>query len=243
MEIYKISKILILDGQQRLTSLYQSLYSQNSVRTKSESNKETERYYFISIDRCLDTNEDRYDSVISVPSDKKIKENFDRDVILDLSSTEKEYLYKVFPLNILFGNDLLKWIIGYMNFYKNNEKAIKQLELFKEKVIDTITSYKLPVITLGKETDREAVCKVFENVNTGGVPLTVFELVTASFATYKHGNKYFNLREDLESCKKIIQGCDETLSTDIFSKIDETLFLTTVTLYTSYMDKINGVSS
>ena len=39
------------------------------------------------------------------------------------------------------------------------------------------------MITLLKETPREAVCKVFENVNTGGVSLTVFELVTASFAT------------------------------------------------------------
>ena len=52
-------------------------------------------------------------------------------------------------------------------------------------------SYQLPVIALGKSTSKEAVCLVFEKVNTGGVPLSVFELVTASFAA-----EGFNLRDD-----------------------------------------------
>ena len=34
----------------------------------------------------------------------------------------------------------------------------------------------------GKRDSQEAVCTVFEKVNTGGVTLSVFELVTASFA-------------------------------------------------------------
>ena len=97
-------------------------------------------------------------------------------------------------------------------------------------MIDTITGYKLPVITLGRETPREAVCKVFENVNTGGVALTVFELVTATFATYE-----FDLRKDWEECKDIIWGKNEPLNTDVMKGVDETAFLMTVTLYTSYL--------
>ncbi len=69
----------------------------------------------------------------------------------------------------------------------------------------------MPVITLDKSTPREAVCKVFENVNTGGVPLTVFELVTATYATNE-----FDLRKDWEKCKKIIRAENETLRTDLF---------------------------
>ena len=47
------------------------------------------------------------------------------------------------------------------------------LDVYKRQdVLNTISGYKLPVITLDKSTPREAVCKVFENVNTGGVPLT-----------------------------------------------------------------------
>ena len=115
--------------------------------------------------------------------------------------------------------------------------AMEIYNRFKSDVIDTITGYKLPVITLDKSTPREAVCKVFENVNTGGVPLTVFELVTASYATQE-----FNLRDDWKKCRAIIRGEGDTLNTDLFYGIDETAFLTTVTLYTSYLKKASGIS-
>ena len=106
---------------------------------------------------------------------------------------------------------------------------MERYKQFRTEVIETITGYKLPVITLGRETPREAVCKVFENVNTGGVALTVFELVTATFATYE-----FDLRKDWEECRDIIWGKNEPLNTDVMRGVDETAFLTTITLYTSY---------
>ena len=81
---------------------------------------------------------------------------------------------------------------------------------FRKEIIDTITKYKLPVIKLDKDTPREAVCKVFENVNTGGVALTVFELVAATYATYGH-----DLRKDWESCRDQIWGKHEQLNTDV----------------------------
>ncbi len=207
------------------------------MSTKTDTGKKNNRFYYLSIEKCLDPDEDRLDAVLSIPSDRKIKENFDRDVILDLSDRDKEFEQKQFPLNIIYGKDLMTWIMGYWNFYKNDDAAIEQFKKFKEEVLDVITSYKLPVITLDKETPREAVCKVFENVNTGGVPLTVFELVTASFATQD-----FDLREDWKTCKSIIRGVGEPLHTDVFDGIDETIFLTTVALYTSYQDKLSGKS-
>ena len=65
---------------------------------------------------------------------------------------------------------------------------------FKSIVLDNFSEYQLPVINLGKETSKEAVCTVFEKVNTGGVTLNVFELVTASFAA-----DGFKLRDDWEA--------------------------------------------
>ena len=227
---------LVLDGQQRLTSIYQSTYSQNPVATKTDKGKEIERYYYLSMEKCMDENEDRYDAVLPVPADRKIKENFDRDVKLDLSDRQKEYEHKMFPVNIVFdSNTLMKWQFGYMMYYTGQVDALKLLEDFQSEVINTIVSYKLPVITLDKTTPREAVCKVFENVNTGGVPLTVFELVTATYATQE-----FDLRKDWQDCKKQIRGINDTLRTDLLDGIDETTFLTTVALYTSYIDKQAG---
>lgn len=73
------------------------------------------------------------------------------------------------------------------------------------------------------------------NVNTGGVPLTVFELVTATYAT-----RDFDLRKDWVQCRNTICGFGDTLRTDLFDGIDETTFLTTVCLYTSYLNKQSG---
>ncbi|MDD3415256.1 MAG: DUF262 domain-containing protein [Lachnospiraceae bacterium] len=221
---------LVLDGQQRLTSMYRATYSQEPVITKTNKGKEIERYYYLDMKKCLDENEDRIEAIIAVPKDRKIKTNFDRDVVLDLSNRDLEYQNEMFPINIIFNNNEREdWADGYKDFYGNSQEVRDKYKEFRNEVLDTITSYKLPVITLDKATPREAVCKVFENVNTGGVPLTVFELVTATFATYE-----FDLRKDWNVCKEIIWGANDQLNTDIMMGVDETAFLTAITLYTTF---------
>ena len=67
------------------------------------------------MEKCLDDDEDRFDAVLSIPEDRKIKENFDRDVKLDLSTREYEYENKLFPVNIVFdSNAVMDWFMGYM---------------------------------------------------------------------------------------------------------------------------------
>ncbi|MBO4701842.1 MAG: DUF262 domain-containing protein [Lachnospiraceae bacterium] len=226
-----IPEYLILDGQQRLTSMYRATYSQEPVETKTEKKQEIKRFYYFDIKKCLDENEDRIEAIIDVPEDRKVKTDFDRKIVLDLSTREFEYEQEMFPINLLFDSSAREdWADGYKEYHQYNKEFMDRYKDFRLKVIETITGYKLPVITLGKETPREAVCKVFENVNTGGVALTVFELVTAMFATYK-----FDLRADWEETKKVIWGVDEPLNTDVMQGVDETAYLSTITLYTSYL--------
>ena len=225
-----IPDFLVLDGQQRLTSMFRATYSSDPVLTKTDKGKEIQRYYYLDMKICLDDTADRLDAIISVPSDRKVKTNFDRDIVLDLSTRELEYQHEMFPLNIIFDSNAREdWADGYKEYHGNTAEYKNKYKQFRSDVLDTITGYKLPVITLDKTTPREAVCKVFENVNTGGVALTVFELVTASFATYE-----FDLRKDWEACRDIIWVKNEPLNTDVMYGIDETAFLTTVTLYTTY---------
>ena len=224
-------EFLILDGQQRLTSMYRATCCKEPVETTTEKGKEIKRYYYLDIKKCLDESEDRVDAVIAVPNDRKIKTNFDRDVVLDLSTRELEFEHEMFPINIIFDSNAREdWADGYKEYHEYDKAFMEKYKQFRTQVIDTIVGYKLPVITLGKETPREAVCKVFENVNTGGVPLTVFELVTATFATYD-----FDLRKDWIECRDKIRGKGETLNTDVMEGVDETSFLTAITLYTTYL--------
>lgn len=224
-------EFLILDGQQRLTSMYRATCCKEPVETTTEKGKEIKRFYYLDVKKCLDESEDRVDAVIAVPSDRKIKTNFDRDVVLDLSTRELEFEHEMFPINIIFDSNAREdWADGYKEYHEYDKAFMEKYKQFRTQVIDTIVGYKLPVITLGKETPREAVCKVFENVNTGGVPLTVFELVTATFATYD-----FDLRKDWIECRDKIRGKGETLNTDVMEGVDETSFLTAITLYTTYL--------
>lgn len=221
---------LVLDGQQRLTSIFRAACSKEPVTTKTEKGKSVERFYYLDIKKCLDENEDRVDAIIPVPKDRCLKANFDRDIVLDLSTREREYEHEMFPINLIFDSNAREdWADGYKEYHGYQRTFLDRYRAFRVDVIETIAGYKLPVITLGKETPRDAVCKVFENVNTGGVPLTVFELVTASFATYG-----FDLRKDWENCRNIIWGINRDLNSDLMKGVDQTDFLTTITLYTSF---------
>ena len=64
-------------------------------------------------------------------------------------------------------------------------------------VVRNFDQYQVPVIKLGKDTSRAAVCLVFEKVNTGGKPLDAFELVTAMYAAEE-----FHLRDDWKERRK-----------------------------------------
>ena len=83
---------------------------------------------------------------------------------------------------------------GYIEHWNLNPEKWNLFQQFNDKFIDGFKPYQVPVIKLGKETPKEAICLVFEKVNQGGVPLNVFELLTATFAA---GN--FQLREDWDS--------------------------------------------
>lgn len=92
---------LILDGQQRLTSLYNALYSKNPVHTKTDKGKEIDRYYYLDISKALDPKADDEDVVVSVPANKQITSDFGRNIVIDLSTQDQEFNFKMFPLNII----------------------------------------------------------------------------------------------------------------------------------------------
>ncbi len=60
---------MLLDGQQRMTSLYQVLASGEVVRTQDDRKKPIQRWYYIDINVALDPAADRDEAIISVPRD------------------------------------------------------------------------------------------------------------------------------------------------------------------------------
>ena len=218
---------LILDGQQRLTSIYASMCSPNAVKTRTDKGNEIKRFYYIDIAKAIDPAIDRVEAVISVPESKQITSDFGRKIDLDVSTAEREYANKLFPLNIILDDEKsFEWERAYLAYHSNSHEASDEYRTFRGKIIMTVTHYKIPVISLDKDTPKEAVCQVFENVNQGGVSLTVFELVTAVFAMDD-----FELRKDWEKRKS------NHLNGDILNIVTATDFLTACTLLSAYEKK------
>lgn len=229
--VQSIPEKLVLDGQQRLTSIFGSMHCKDAVQTKTDKNREIKRYYYLDIEKCLDGTTDRFDAILSIPDGKMIKEDFGRKTIIDLTTRENEFELRFFPLNIVYDRTAAaKWRNEYQKFHNYDPIVVEQFDAFDTEVLESIYNYKVPVITLGKETPKEAVCQVFENVNTGGVSLTVFELMTASFAA-----ENFELRKDWDMRRKNLNE-----HSNLLEVVSSTDFLTAITLLSRFFRKKDG---
>lgn len=181
-----VPQALLLDGQQRMTSLYQVSLRGQVVETSTPKKKKIKRWFYIDIAKALDPSVDREEAIVGVPEDKIVKRDFGRDVVLDLSTVTAEYQQRMFPLGQVFDWDA--WQDGFDSHWKGDahEAVRQQFRVFKRLVLENFKSYRVPVISLDKATSREAVCVVFEKVNTGGKALDAFELVTAMYAASGH---------------------------------------------------------
>lgn len=223
---------LILDGQQRLTTLYQALYSREPVKTCLPTNRDKEigRYYYIDMRKIVKDDTDVLECLLSIPADKKLKEDIGRTITLDLSDRKKEFEQFFYPVNILYDPvEVGNWMTQYYQFHNYDPIAVKLYTDFLQKVITPLQSYKIPVIQLTKDTSKEAVCQIFENVNTGGVPLTVFELATAIYAS-----DGFNLREDWSNIQKEFKS----LKVNLLKKMEPHYFLMAMSLLVSYQNNL-----
>ena len=221
---------LILDGQQRLTTLTQALSLDEPVRTHTAKGQKIKRYYYFDIHKALNAPDSLDEAVVAVDENRQLRSNFGRDVDLDLSTTEMECQQFYFPCNQIMNSD--KWE------YKLNQVKSEDFGTFmrfREQVLAPFRSYQLPVIFLNKETSKEAVCLVFEKVNTGGVQLSVFELITASYAA-----DGYNLRDDWFGSKvRNVKSRKERLEQETLLKgIEATEFLQAISLlYTHELRK------
>ncbi len=220
----------LLDGQQRLTSLYQSLRHEDAVCTHDNRGKRIRRWYYIDMLAAMDPSVDREDAIVSMPESKQETRDFGREVIQDLSSREREYEQHMIPTERLL-DAKLDWLFGYIGHWKDRDNehpaggGFAFFEKFSQAVGSAFTEYSLPVISLDKDTPKEAVCTVFQKVNTGGVPLSTFELVTASFAAQDHD---FALRDDWDKRKRRLHSAFGSLQ-----GVGGDQFLQAVTLLTT----------
>lgn len=216
-----VPSTLLLDGQQRLASLTQALTGMGVVSTKDSRGKLLDRRYYVHIETAL-LGEDRIDdAVISVPGDGVVRSNFGKNIELDLSDDDKERLEGYFPCRLLYDPlNAATWLTRLPD--------LSLMPRFMAEVLQPAGAYDIPAIELDNATSKAAVATVFEKVNTGGLPLNVFELLTATFAGDKayydeHGTD-FRLNDDWQETVR------KFASYPVLAAVENTDFLQAVTM-------------
>lgn len=155
---------LVLDGQQRLTSLYQAFYGVGEHR------------YFLDLGKLRD-GADFEDAIFHVRATTKWAKARE-----DFGLQAKELLL---PLSVLKGGagGFGRWGRRVARQLADKERIALEdaLDGIEEEWIHAIDDYHFPVVTLSDKTEPDALCTIFETLNRTGVKLSVFELLTARF--------------------------------------------------------------
>ncbi|MDN6379759.1 MAG: DUF262 domain-containing protein [Brevibacterium aurantiacum] len=167
---------LILDGQQRITSLYRALNNEGDERFYLQVDK------FVTLPgandpegRVLQPNEIAFEDSIfweTKASASEIRLQ-DRDVMISENTLALDEHEK-----------FDEWIDDFIDYHQGRAgaKATKKvLRSFREAYLRPLQSYGFPVVKLPSTTRIEAVARVFESINSTGKPLGPFELLTARF--------------------------------------------------------------
>lgn len=187
-------KLLVLDGQQRLTACYRAF-----VGTLGDS-KHSGRYYFNynrfveMIKRDEEVDGSNLEDLFEFVKPQKVRKNF--------KNTADETSQGFLPLDIIFGeprgSNYADWLNRYNFAFSKGEpgefQALSSISSrFITRFVESVTSYQINYEVITRDTKPDVICTVFETINTTGVKLTVFDLLVA-----KCFKKNIRLRDQLD---------------------------------------------
>jgi hypothetical protein len=158
---------LVLDGQQRLTSLYQAFYGVGEFR------------FFIDLEKVKSDEDLNGDGTFFYHrASRRGVTAMETDIAVH---AEK----RILPLSVIYGRDggFWKWESDVRKLLPVEAQGQFDAEMreLHRKWIQSIEQYQFPVVTLNETATVEALCTIFETLNKTGVKLSVFELLTARF--------------------------------------------------------------
>lgn len=145
---------VVLDGQQRLTSLYQAFYGVGEYR------------YYLNISRLLE-GADFEDACFNLRANHKRA--------LRLADFDVQAAELILPFSILKGGpgDYFRWLLAVSQKTDGPEQLAKRqtdLTWVQDKWILPLDQYAFPVVTLSDTTGADAVYTIFETLHsTGGI--------------------------------------------------------------------------
>jgi hypothetical protein len=186
-------ELLVLDGQQRLSSLIYALTAPD-LSLKDSSQR---RWFFVDLDLLLD--EPDNDDVVFDRAKRELRGLDDRD---------RQYKERILPCTeLLTPQRFLRWRDGFDDWARDQGAELhnQYREEWRDPWTEAVTSFQTfeaPLVELPRvdDSDTEAigrVCAIFEKLNSTGVDLSVYDLLTARL--YRSGIRLHDLWD--EACK------------------------------------------
>lgn len=214
--------LLLLDGQQRLTTLYQSLAGDGEVRTKDPRQKRIRRKFFVDVARAVSADIMPDEAVFSVDETGKVRSHFGPHIPDGIYDHASAVAAGVVPVSVLLFNEGTDMLFDLVDAPGGDRETVKR---FYNRVMKPLSGYSVPVIRLDRETARGGVGSIFAKANSAGVQMDVFELLTAVFATqdsdFKLGEHWGKIQQTLSKHP-------------VLAQIGPTEFLTAVALYVTH---------
>ncbi len=213
-------ELLLLDGQQRLTTLYQCLRGDGIVESVDFRDKKVKRRFYIDVNKAVSADVMPDEAVVSVDENGMIKSHFAPDMPEGLTTRQQALEAGYIPVcDLLFdsGTDQLFEIAAGAD-----ADAQTRAKRFYTRIIRPLVRYSVPIIRLDRATSQQGIGSIFAQANSAGLPLDVFELLTAKFAVE---DPDFDLHHDWEKTEKTLRLYPA------LDGIDRTLFLSAVALY------------
>lgn len=179
---------LVLDGQQRLTSLYHALTGKGEFQ------------FFIKVGPFINPSDQTLRPLEEVELETAI-EAYDTRGRLRFNPLDEEWQLANGTFPIANFHELRKSFKEFSRFVSDDRQVQDALEdtlqQLREVYLRPLESYPFPVVDLPEHTSLLAVCNIFETLNKSAKPLGAFELLTAKF--YPSGAR---LREWWESAQE-----------------------------------------
>ncbi|MFD7990582.1 GmrSD restriction endonuclease domain-containing protein [Streptomyces mexicanus] len=171
----KPSASLVLDGQQRLTSIFQALSGVGSQRYYVDLN--ALKHLHSESQGRIDAS--RLDDVV-VYRDINARSAARRPP----QSAADEIRGGLFPLSLIGLDRIEEWVDETESAFAGIGDWKAQRDVLRNLIrhyLRPISNYRFPVVQLPQSTPLDAVCRIFETINRTGVKLSVFELLAARF--------------------------------------------------------------
>ncbi|WKD57795.1 hypothetical protein CAPI_06270 [Corynebacterium capitovis DSM 44611] len=178
--------MLLLDGQQRLTSLYHAFGGDGLVPTLDFRGRPIERRFFVDVVAAASSTPMPVEAVFAVDRDGAVRSHFGPQLDGGIRTRNDMIVNGVVPLPYVLseaGSDLVFDIVAS----SSQPTLIAAVKEFHTRVMRDISAYTIPVTRIPRETPLTGVGQIFAHANSAGVQLDVFELLTSVFAAQRPG--------------------------------------------------------